>query len=191
MEIIRQQDHVVQPWKNGLGSTREILCRHVGGKLAFRLSLARVTSDGPFSRFEGFERILTVVSGDGMRLVGDGEVYQADPLDPIRFSGNAALIGTCQTGPVENFNLIFDPTLVAAEVQVMSAASLHDARPTGSGTITVVYVLSGHLKTLEGRHLEAGDTCLYSDGPFPFDKDGDRRCIRVTLTNRLSSGDEP
>ena len=60
------------PWKNGGGSTDEIATYPRGAGLdAFdwRVSIAHVASDGPFSRFPGVERTITLLEGAGMRAV--------------------------------------------------------------------------------------------------------------------------
>ena len=59
------------PWKNGGGVTREIVCQPPGaGMDAFdwRVSIAHIASDGPFSAFAGVDRIITLLEGAGVRL---------------------------------------------------------------------------------------------------------------------------
>src|SRR5690606_15272177 len=63
------------PWKNGGGSTTTIA---VGPPEAgfddfdWRVSLATISEDGPFSRFPGVDRTLALVDGHGMTLDIDG-----------------------------------------------------------------------------------------------------------------------
>ena len=58
-----------QPWKNGAGLTREIA---FGGASAadfdWRLSVAEVVRDAPFSAFPGIDRCITLLRGAGMHL---------------------------------------------------------------------------------------------------------------------------
>ncbi|GIQ81938.1 uncharacterised protein family HutD/Ves, partial [Kipferlia bialata] len=68
--VIRVCDQRVMPWKNGKGSTAEILVSPPGTSLAkmdftYRLSSAPVTEDGSFSHFPGFQRILLPIEGAG------------------------------------------------------------------------------------------------------------------------------
>jgi uncharacterized protein len=77
-------DYSQQPWKNGRGETVELWRLDVSGVLLARLSRASVVEDGPFSLFPGVERNLTVLSGPGFRLVGDGVDLRCDPLVPRR-----------------------------------------------------------------------------------------------------------
>ena len=65
------------PWRNGGGVTREYLVHPGADAFEWRVSVADVASDGPFSEFAGYERVLTLLSGAGMALTfsarADGE----------------------------------------------------------------------------------------------------------------------
>ena len=56
-----------QPWKDGAGMTREIA---VGGADAenfdWRISVAALTGDAPFSAYPGIDRCITLLHGAGM-----------------------------------------------------------------------------------------------------------------------------
>lgn len=92
VRILRAADLTPTPWKNGGGLTREIATGPEGagaGAFDWRVSLADVTADGPFSAFPGVDRILTVVEGAGMDLVVGGEHHIVDePLWPHGFPGD-------------------------------------------------------------------------------------------------------
>ena len=58
MKILRHEDYKVMPWKNGGGITTEIWVSPEGSGLAgvpfdWRVSIADVATDGPFSKFAG------------------------------------------------------------------------------------------------------------------------------------------
>jgi hypothetical protein len=98
------------PWKNGGGETIEMLVHPDGADLAafnWRISMARVASDGPFSRFEGIDRTLSVL--EGRRLVLDFGASQTllDPLsEPFPFAGDAAVTGAVPDGPILDLNVM-------------------------------------------------------------------------------------
>jgi environmental stress-induced protein Ves len=99
-----------QPWKNGAGMTREIA---FGGASAldfdWRLSLAEVTRDAPFSAFAGIDRCIVLLRGAGMRLRShDGAIDHAltTPLAPFRFAGEAALDASLADGPSSDINVM-------------------------------------------------------------------------------------
>lgn len=71
MKVLRADQYATVPWRNGGGTTREIaICqdpqRH--DDFLWRLSIASVTRSGPFSRFCGVDRTITLISGDPMVL---------------------------------------------------------------------------------------------------------------------------
>ena len=66
-----------QPWANGRGVTVELARADGPDGLIWRLSMATVAEDGPFSLFPGIERNLTVISGPGFHLRGDGIALDA------------------------------------------------------------------------------------------------------------------
>jgi len=65
MRIIRAADCLVMPWKNGGGTTTEIAVAPEGASLNdfdWRISMAHVGADGPFSSFPGIDRTLSARS---------------------------------------------------------------------------------------------------------------------------------
>lgn len=87
-----------QPWKNGGGTTRELLAWPHAHDWALRVSIARVQRDGPFSAFPGVHRWLSVIEGAGLRLF-DWPQSMGD--EPLRFDGGLApaaelIRGECQ-----------------------------------------------------------------------------------------------
>ena len=117
-----------QPWKNGAGLTREIAVAPRGADHAafdWRISLAEVGSDAPFSAFPGIDRCITLLRGAGMRLASvDGSVdHRLDqPLMPFRFSGDLALSATLLGGACSDFNVMTRRGAWRAEVSVVRAA---------------------------------------------------------------------
>jgi environmental stress-induced protein Ves len=99
-----------QPWKNGAGLTREIA---FGGASSvdfdWRISLADVAQDAPFSAFPGVDRCIVLLRGAGMRLrSADGQTDHAltTPLAPFCFPGDAALDATLLDGASSDFNVM-------------------------------------------------------------------------------------
>ena len=74
-KLLRNADHRRMPWKNGGGETVEVIVHPEGASLSdfgWRVSMATVASDGPFSVFPGIDRTLAVLSGEGMDLSIEG-----------------------------------------------------------------------------------------------------------------------
>ena len=128
MLIIRRTKFKTVPWKNGGGITHEVAKAKVKGQLLWRISLAEVASEGPFSLFPGLARILTVIDGEGMDLrdASGAIAYPVPPLKPVHFSGDEALHGTLRAGPCLDFNLIYDPQRFSGSMQVVSGENRND-----------------------------------------------------------------
>lgn len=69
------------PWANGKGVTIELARADGPGGMLWRLSRASVAENGPFSIFPGIERNLTILTGPGFDLIGDG-IAPRPPLCP-------------------------------------------------------------------------------------------------------------
>jgi environmental stress-induced protein Ves len=109
--VIRSHVYVRMPWKNGGGETAEIAVGPAGAALAqfdWRISMARVATDGPFSTFPGVDRTLAVVAGAGLRL----SVHGHSPIDlridsaPIAFPGDASTHASLISGEILDFNVM-------------------------------------------------------------------------------------
>ncbi|ENU23786.1 hypothetical protein F993_01940 [Acinetobacter proteolyticus] len=98
-------------WKNGAGYTIE-LARSDGDSLdAFdwRISMADVKTSGDFSKFNGMQRILTVLEGVGIVLNIDGDSEHLKTLESAQFSGDSTTSCELSDGPIRDFNLIYHP----------------------------------------------------------------------------------
>ncbi|HRN61047.1 MAG TPA: HutD family protein [Luteimonas sp.] len=141
-------------WRNGAGWTREIHVEPGGEDWDWRLSIAEIEQDAPFSAFPGVDRELVLLSGNGLRLhFGDGEVHELlPPHQRLRFSGERAVSGELLDGRTEDFNLMWRRDAVRAELW---------HRPLVGAM--VVFVDPGStwvLHLLGGRARIAGDAAL-------------------------------
>lgn len=129
------------PWKNGGGSTCEILSWPPGaGVDAFdwRVSIATIGASGPFSIFEGIDRIIMLLEGDGVRLQAlcAGIDQRLDrPHEPFAFSGDLGLDCTLLGGPSIDFNVMTRRMRGHAEVQLIDAADHAPLPPAHGGLL--------------------------------------------------------
>ena len=152
-------------WKNGAGWTREILrWPRDGEDWEWRLSIAEVDKDGPFSAFPGVDRELVLLAGEGMRLVfEDGEVAELQPPhDRVRFAGERALHAELVSGPTQDFNLMWKRDRIEAQLlhRPLVGPMLFFAE---AGVHWAIYVLSGRAWFKDRQpalQLEQGDTAL-------------------------------
>jgi environmental stress-induced protein Ves len=111
VDIVRARDCRTMAWKNGGGSTTEIATGPPGASLEafdWRISMARVASDGPFSAFAGIERTLAVVTGRGLVLtIGDrAPVTLAAESPPVSFDGDMPTSARLLAGEITDLNVM-------------------------------------------------------------------------------------
>ena len=134
-----------QPWKNGGGTTRELLAWPTGADWRVRLSVAEVVADGPFSRFEGVQRWFAVLGGAGVRLVVNGVAHSVTSADgPLAFDGAADTQCALIDGATQDFNLMLRGgsarvQRVQGQLQVAPNASKFIAVYTGNEMASVVF----------------------------------------------------
>jgi environmental stress-induced protein Ves len=122
------QDLPAMPWKNGGGITREIVCLPLGAGMNdfdWRVSIAHIASDGPFSAFPGVDRIITLLSGGGVHLLSEGaEVNHLldTPLAPLAFAGEAPIHARLLAGDCHDFNVMTRRSACSASLQVLRSA---------------------------------------------------------------------
>lgn len=111
IHTVRLQDVQPQPWRNGGGSTCELLAWPAGGSTATpwqcRISLARIEKNGPFSAFPGVERWFAVVQGEGVVLrFANRRALLSVGSEPLRFEGASAPQCDLLDGATQDLNLM-------------------------------------------------------------------------------------
>jgi environmental stress-induced protein Ves len=128
MRLLRSADHRVMRWKNGGGETIEVAVSPEGASLDdfdWRVSMAKVAVDGPFSSFPEIERTLCVLEGDGIVLAIEGQapVRLTTASAPLAFRADvpvsASLIGT----PIVDLNVMTRRTRFRHSIERMSGSA--------------------------------------------------------------------
>ncbi len=165
LKVLRAADYPRMPWKNGGGSTEEIT-RDAGAGLegfGWRLSIADIGESGGFSTFSGYQRVITVLQGEGMNLRVDGHVTRPLlPLHPFAFSGESQVSCTLLGGPIRDFNLIYAPERYSARLQWLEGAQ----RFFSSAGTVLVFSVSDALEVKVGNSTQqlARHDCLQLAG---------------------------
>lgn len=189
--IIAAADHRRERWRNGAGWTRQVHAQastDPAHAWDWRLSIAEIEADAPFSAFPGVERELVLLQGEGLRLrFDDGETHTLlPPHDRLRFAGERAVVGELVEGPTLDFNLMWRRDAVDAHLWhrplVGSMAVFVDPRDTWA-----LYLLSGlaRFEPASGLPpLQPGDTALLPGGDVRMrhllDGGGELLVIRIT-----------
>ena len=104
-KIIRAADCRRMKWKNGGGETAEIAVFPEGAALDdfdWRVSMARVETDGPFSAFPGVDRTLAILEGEGLvlRVANQNPVELTGRSEPLSFPADAPTTARLIAGPI-------------------------------------------------------------------------------------------
>ncbi|TDG11004.1 HutD family protein [Paraburkholderia guartelaensis] len=92
----------VERWRNGGGVTRTI----ASDGCHWRISLAEVERDGPYSRFEGIDRLSCVLRGAGVMLREANSVVTLKPYEAVEYDGGLEWHATLIDGPVTALNVM-------------------------------------------------------------------------------------
>ena len=161
--ILKGSDYQNMPWKNGLGVTTEIYRVDRDGHLAFRVSSAAVTTSGPFSEFEGYERTLVNLGPGLLHLTHDLDAETTlDVFGVTHFDGKVKT--HCRVDrPAQDLNIFcaHDHFFATTLVRELKRPEFVPIPPTSQ---MLIYVIQGELvdQNMEKRefHVGAGETLL-------------------------------
>ncbi|MGI2120512.1 HutD/Ves family protein [Shewanella oncorhynchi] len=147
IQLIRYQDCPSTLWKNGGGSTKQLLISPINAEFTefdYRISIASISSNGPFSSFIGIDRQLVILKGDGVELsinshertkqingLGAGEKISGNtdtteykrltPTDsPFCFTGETSITSQLLGSDVIDFNVMTKRGAFKAHTQRLS-----------------------------------------------------------------------
>lgn len=148
------------PWKNGGGSTREIMIYPEHSDFQhfdWRISIAEVAQEGDFSLFPHVDRHIMLLSGSSMVLHSGNDAHTLLPYQPHRFTGETAIYATLPHGPTTDLNLMVrrDRAQGVLEAWTEPHSGLLEAGHTLLHCAVGAHeVILGHAS----HHLQAGDT---------------------------------
>jgi uncharacterized protein len=189
LKIIRAGSCLATPWKNGGGSTTEIAVEPPGASLDtfdWRISMATVAADGPFSEFPGIDRTLAVVEGKGLMLtIGSSAPVRLERGSaPVSFGGDVPTSARLTAGEITDLN-----------VMTRSSRFSHRLRRIGQpascefdgNDIAVVLSFNGNTTLASDQDaatLDRGDAAVLTgacDGSFRIVPIGSSECYLVLL----------
>ncbi|WP_431222641.1 HutD/Ves family protein [Serratia sp. L9] len=155
----------VSPWRNGGGETREITSQPPGGEFDWRASIATIAQDGPFSAFNGIDRSITLLEGDGVHLYSAGQIDHGLQKigEPFAFSGDVALDAKLLGGSSQDFNIMTRRGRQTAQVQRIVETIGLSLQHAG-----VLYVLGGEWQLPDGKRLAIRQGCWWLPGEGPL-----------------------
>jgi environmental stress-induced protein Ves len=179
--IIRAADMQPQPWKNGMGVTREVArfpADAGSDDFVWRVSVAEVNSAAPFSTFPDIDRQIVLLDGGGFIMTLDGKQQHAltTPLQPFAFSGEAQVEVAMAGGATRDFNLMVRRTQANGRVEVITGPGSHVMPADG----VLVFLARGTADTLDGP-LSAGDAWQPDTSPIELHDGAVALVARVSL----------
>ena len=160
VNIITPQQWQTQRWQNGGGITHQLCRKDDEQGLLWRVSVAEVATDGPFSRFDNIDRVIMLLAGAGFSLMGVGDNPQllATPLAPFSFVGETPIHCSLINGAVRDFNLMTRRGALTALLEVLTLNSEAQLLPLGEQRIIFVAkggvdaAVNGQRFTLDTEH---------------------------------------
>ena len=181
MRILKAGEYHRMPWRNGGGETAQIAISPTDATLNdfdWRVSMAHIDADGPFSVFPKTDRTLTVLRGDGLHLsvAGSAPVELTRDSEPLSFSGDVAAAATLLGGPVTDLNVMtqrgrFEHSMrclrIAGPVELAVKAQLALLVCAQAAVQVGVNAQTAQLGTLDTLLLEEATSTLqiFSNGP--------------------------
>lgn len=204
MQLIRYRECPSTPWKNGGGSTKQLLISPSNADLSnfdYRISIARVSSCGPFSQFIGIDRQLCLLEGEGLKLH-----IQEDSLDscailtsndaPFNFKGETQIESQLLDDPVLDFNVMTKRGRYSSNIEkicinntFISGSSRNPLDTTQEQNVSmslqlllclepIIWDLNGHLTELERYDLLL---CPHGE-PLNLKSDTPTQWLHITLS---------
>lgn len=192
--LVRASELRKEPWKNGGGSTKELMRLPANASLDnfdWRISIAEVKTEGPFSIFPNIERNITLLKGESMVLNNNitGQAHTLNPLCPYDFSGEDDISATLPHGETEDFNvMVRQDSGLHAQVQLLQGT--HQLHIGNKPQLLYCAVGSCRLSNALGNSLllNTGDSIYFPVNPsatnnaFPSLHVNGGQCLHVILS---------
>jgi uncharacterized protein len=171
-QLIRFDSLTPMPWKNGGGTTYELAVAPKGATIAdfdFRISLATISQDGPFSLFPNVDRTLALVEGEGVTLDIDSQrEVRIDHDNPmIAFPGEVAIHARVNDGSTMDFNVMTQRSRCRHEFEICELGLPRTFIPKGD--LTLIFLARGERLCVqvddgEQHQLSQFDAILFEPG---------------------------
>ncbi|MGZ4739269.1 MAG: HutD/Ves family protein [Ilumatobacteraceae bacterium] len=150
-EVRPAAGHARMRWANGGGWTTEIVAEPSSAQWSWRLSVADVAVDGPFSAFPGVDRTIALLRGAGFALTvcGRDEQIIDSAFRPFEFSGDETTTCRLIDGPVQDLNLMTTRQSGPRRLEFVHIAA---GATEALGDIDVALVVAGEVR-IEGQRL--------------------------------------
>lgn len=173
--IVHLGNSTKRKWAHG--EVREIAAGRMGDNAGllpaagstwdWRLSVASIERAGEFTPYDGFDRTLTLISGELLELTIDGSVQAVESLRPLRFSGASVVSAALPRGEVLALNLITRTGAARGNVRMVELSKKRDQHLFGA---QFGVMLQGKATVLHGETeepLQVRDTVVGGEEDSP------------------------
>lgn len=163
MRHLRCADYVEMAWVNGGGVTTQVARFPEAGAFDWRISMAQVIEDGPFSEFPGITRSLAILSGDGVELGFEGGTLRITPESgPQSFAADTPTRARLLGAAVVDLNVMTRRGAYTHRVTRLRGPGVYGICPRAETTVLLANATAwslgeGTLLPLESAVLVAGD----------------------------------
>lgn len=146
-KLISPDQYVKMPWKNGQGVSTEIFISPQGAVFAentflWRISSAKIFQKNTFSKFPGYDRVLTIWDGRGLKLNN----LNLEPFQTYAFSGEEHIQCEPLSEEVIDLGIIYNREKCRVKLEVLSSLTAGETHEQ---------------ELLEGSHFVVGAQGLY------------------------------
>jgi environmental stress-induced protein Ves len=145
MILLRSEARPTQAWKNGAGITQTVLVDQ-DLQPGWRVSVAAIDRDAPFSVFPGMDRFLAPLTPYGIQLaIGDQRIH-VPQYSVAKFDGGekSACMGVVEAG--RDLNLMVDRHLWRGSIMAMQV-EVQASIPSTTDGETIVFAPAGGIQT--------------------------------------------
>ena len=164
LKLLHANDYKRVRWKNDGGWTTEIAREPAdpASDFVWRISIADIESDGPFSSFPGVARELMLLAGSGIELdIDDAPPFRlSERFQRVRFEGESRVECRLLAGATRDFNVMTQRDAVRAEVMGRPLVGSMVLFPE-AGVVWLAHLVSGAAEARtdgEAARIEIGDT---------------------------------
>jgi uncharacterized protein len=182
----------IEQWRNGGGITRTFATSGDD----WRVSLAEVERDGPYSRFAGMSRLSLILRGNGVMLSHADSKVQLKPYEAVEYDGETGWDACLVDGPVTALNVMSRKAAYRISVKAIantvvvqpSCAAIVVALDSGcsfapSGSEQQEYLPAGHVMLV--NHVER-PLQFTATANIPSRSNGMKLPILVTIESKAT-----
>jgi uncharacterized protein len=177
IERIEARAYIEQPWKNGGGLSREIAAFVSEGTMLWKVAVATIARNGPFSDFHGYDRTILALDGGVVTLHVEGGTITLERGEPFPFAGELDVTASLAGDAARDLNVI---TLRAEFIHDLEIVTGMQRFALDEDDVALVYAVEGSV-AVDGKPCPAGDTIVVQDEErFSLVTTGSAAVIRIT-----------